>query len=452
MSATTLNRLSEAAPELREPWPKEALNDLLVLLGSGPGVIAAVEALDRTGLWGRLIPEWGAVRDLPPRDSIHIWTVDRHIIETVASASTLTTRVSRPDLLLLGALLHDIGKGRAGDHSVVGAELATQIGNRLGLWPTDVVTLSAIVRHHLLLVETATRRDLADPATVTHVVGALSGDGVLLELLHALAEADSIATGPGVWGDWKASLIGELVRRCRLLMAGEPLPTPDPIDPELIARAADGGVHVDLVPETGHRFVATVMAPDTPGLLSEAAGVLALHSLRVGAASLVSQGGSTINRFIVAPKFGDPPETGLLRQDLIRAINGQLDLEKALTKKERDLAALSPQRSGGKGVPLLYAQAPPRLIWLDSTEDGEVLLEVRAEDRLALLSRIAAALAAAGANVRWAKVVTHGAAVVDTFALELAGGDSDAARARVEAAVHAVVPQPAPTPAAEPGA
>ena len=103
-------------------------------------------------------------------------------------------------------------------------------------------------------------------------------------------------------------------------------------------------------------------------------------------------------------------------------------------------------------MPLLYAQAPPRLIWLDSTEDGEVLLEVRAEDRLALLSRIAAALAVAGANVRWAKVVTHGAAVVDTFALELAGGDSDAARARVEAAVHAVVPQPAPTPAAEPGA
>ncbi|HEY5855094.1 MAG TPA: [protein-PII] uridylyltransferase [Aldersonia sp.] len=454
MSATTLNRLSEAAPELREPWPKDALNDLLVLLGSGPGVIDAVEALDRTGLWGRLIPEWGAVRDLPPRDSIHTWTVDRHIIETVSSASALTTRVSRPDLLLLGALLHDIGKGRGGDHSVVGAELATQIGNRLGLWPTDVMTLSAIVRHHLLLVATATRRDLADPATVTHVVDALGGDaggGVLLELLHALAEADSIATGPGVWGDWKASLIGDLVRRCRMLMAGEPLPKPDPIDPALIARAADGGVHIDLEPETGHRFVATVIAPDTPGLLSEAAGVLALHSLRVGAASLGSHGGSAINRFVVAPKFGDPPETGLLRQDLIRAVNGQLDLEKALAKKERDLAALSPQRSG-KGVPVLYAQAPPRLIWLDGTEPGEVLLEVRAEDRLALLSRVAGALASAGANVRWAKVVTHGSAVVDTFGLELGDGDSPATRARVEDAVHAVVPQPAPTPAAEPGA
>ncbi|MGV9433548.1 [protein-PII] uridylyltransferase, partial [Nocardia sp. NPDC003648] len=114
MSATTLNRLSEDAPELREPWPKDALNDLLVLLGAGRGSIDAVEALDRTGLWGRLFPEWGAVRDLPPRDALHTWTVDRHLMETVAYAGALSTRVARPDLLALGALLHDIGKGRAG--------------------------------------------------------------------------------------------------------------------------------------------------------------------------------------------------------------------------------------------------------------------------------------------------------------------------------------------------
>ena len=119
---------------------------------------------------------------------------------------------------------HDIGKGRGGDHSVIGAELATQIGTRLGLWPSDVDVLSTMVRYHLLLPDTATRRDLQDPKTIADVVDALDGDPVLLELLHALAEADSLATGPGVWGDWKASLIGDLVRRCRLVMAGEPLP------------------------------------------------------------------------------------------------------------------------------------------------------------------------------------------------------------------------------------
>ena len=128
--------------------------------------MATIEALDRTGLWGRLFPEWGAVRDLPPRDVVHIWTVDRHLVETVSRASAFTTRVSRPDLLLLGALCHDIGKGRGGDHSVIGAELATQIGTRLGLWPSDIEMLSKVVRHHLLLPHTATRRDLQDPKTI----------------------------------------------------------------------------------------------------------------------------------------------------------------------------------------------------------------------------------------------------------------------------------------------
>ncbi len=128
------------------------------------------------GLWGRLFPEWGAVRDLPPRDVVHIWTVDRHLVETVSRASAFTTRVSRPDLLVLGALCHDIGKGRGGDHSVIGAELATQIGTRLGLWPSDVEVLSKMVRHHLLLPHTATRRDLQDPKTIATVVDALDGD------------------------------------------------------------------------------------------------------------------------------------------------------------------------------------------------------------------------------------------------------------------------------------
>ncbi|MEV6387142.1 [protein-PII] uridylyltransferase [Nocardia xishanensis] len=436
MSATTLNRLSEDAPELREPWPKDALNDLLVLLGAGRGVIDAIEALDRTGLWGRLLPEWGAVRDLPPRDALHTWTVDRHLMETVAYASGLSTRVGRPDLLLLGALLHDIGKGRAGDHSVVGAELATHIGRRLGLWPSDVGTLSAVVRHHLLLPETATRRDLADPETVQLVVDALDGDVQLLELLHTLAEADSLATGPGVWGDWKASLIGDLVRRCRTVMAGFELPTPEPIAPELLAKAAAGGVHVDLKPGEGkYTYVVTVIAPDAPGLLSDAAGVLALHSLRVLSAALGGEGASAVNTFVVSPKFGDPPDAGLLRQELIRAIAGDLDLPALLAKREREASGAGPSP---------YAQAQPRMIWSPTSTPGQLILELRAEDRVGLLSRLAAAFAACGANVRWAKVVTMGSAVVDAFCLELGGEDAAQRRDAIEKAVLDVVPRPAP--------
>ncbi len=440
MAATTLNRLSEDAPELREPWPREALNDLLVLLGVGRGAIDAIEALDRTGLWGRLFPEWGAVRDLPPRDPMHTWTVDRHLVETVAYASGLITRVARPDLLLLGALLHDIGKGRVEDHSVVGAELATQIGRRLGLWPSDVHTLSAIVRHHLLLPDTATRRDLADPETVRIVVDALDGDAQLLDLLHTLAEADSLATGPGVWGDWKASLIGELVRRCRLTMAGEPLPQPDPIEPELLDKAKAGGVHVELRPGEGrYTHVVTIIAPDTPGLLSDAAGVLALHSLRVLSASLGGAGESAIDTFVVTPKFGDPPDAGLLRQELIRAVNGDLDVAGVLAKRERE--------AGRRPSP--YAQAAPRIKWSDTTIPGQVLLELRAEDRVGLLSRLAATLSHAGADVRWAKVITMGAAVVDSFCLDFGATDTPARRADIEAALLAVVPHPEPKKPAE---
>jgi [protein-PII] uridylyltransferase len=448
MSASTLNRLADHAPELREPWPKEAVNDLLVLLGSGSRAVAAIEALDRTGLWGRLLPEWGAVRDLPPRDAVHTWTVDRHLVETAAYASGFTTRVARPDLLMLGALLHDIGKGRGGDHSVVGAELAIQIGKRLGLWPSDIATLTAMVRHHLLLPQTATRRDLDDPETVERVVEALGGDGVLLELLHALAEADSLATGPGVWGDWKSSLIGELVRRCRMVMAGEDLPAPDPLDPEHVALAAGGGVHVALNPaDSPHTYVVTVIAPDERGLLSKAAGVLALHSLRVYSASLGSSGDSAVNSFVVSPRFGAPPQAGLLRQELIRALAGELDLLEILTAKEdeaRESQRVAAEEERGDAVPVLYAQAPPRVLWFDTAVPGEVILELRAEDRLGLLCRLAAAFDTCGADVRWAKVTTLGSSVVDSFCLDVGDHDTRASREEVERAILGVVPLPKP--------
>lgn len=205
IGAATLSRLAAGPPEMPTPWPREALDDLLVVLSAGPTAVATIEALDRTGLWGRLLPEWDAIRDLPPRDVAHKWTVDRHVVETAVNAAPLSTRVARPDLLALGALLHDIGKGRGVDHSVLGAEMALEIGARIGVSPADVELLSKLVRHHLLLPIVATRSDLNDPKTIQGVSEALGGDPLLLEVLHALTEADSNATGPGVWSEWKAS-------------------------------------------------------------------------------------------------------------------------------------------------------------------------------------------------------------------------------------------------------
>ncbi len=452
MAVSTLSRLVETAPELRTPWPRPALKDLLVMLAAGPPAVDTIEALDRTGLWGRLFPEWGAVRDLPPRDVVHIWTVDRHLVETVSRISAFTTRVSRPDLLLLGALCHDIGKGRGGDHSVIGAELATQIGTRLGLWPADVEVLSKIVRYHLLLPETATRRDLQDPRTIEAVVDALGGDPVLLEVLHALAEADSRATGPGVWGDWKASLIGDLVRRCRMVMAGESLPRPDPIEPQHLSLAQQGGVHVGLTAgDSPHIFNVTMIAPDRRGLLSKAAGVLALNSLRVHSASVNSHEGTAINTFVVSPRFGSPAAAELLRQQFILALDGELDVIDALERRERDAAQHGVGRAGDipASVPISQVPAPPRVLWYDASSPGEMLVQIRTVDRAGLLARLTDVFERDGVDIAWAKVSTLGSSVVDVFCIvapsQVPGDPPDYAgvREEIERALYQVLPAPA---------
>lgn len=448
IAASTLGRLADTAPELRAPWPRDALNDLLVLLTAGPTTVTTIEALDRTGLWGRIFPEWGAVRDLPPRDQVHIWTVDRHLVETVSRASAFTTRVSRPDLLVLGALLHDIGKGRGGDHSVIGAELAVQVGERLGLWPSDVRLLSAIVRHHLLLPMTATRRDLQDPATISAVADALGGDPVLLEVLHVLAEADALATGPGVWGDWKATLIGDLVRRCRAVMAGEPQPEPEPVPAEHLSLARDGAVHVEMVAgESPHSYAVTMIAPDRRGLLSKAAGVLALNSLSVHSASvnsaLLSGRGSAINTFVVSPHFGSPPAAELMRQQFILALDGELDVIGSLQKRDRETARSGSERIGEPQLAVPgAAPAPPRVLWHEPDGAGRQLVEIRAGDRTGLLAVLTAVFERAGVDVEWARITTFGSSVIDVFAIT--PPDSVAARGSLERDLYAALPAPLP--------
>ena len=449
IAASTLARLAETAPELRSPWPRDALNDLLVLLTAGPTAVSTIEALDRTGLWGRLFPEWGAVRDLPPRDPIHTWTVDRHLVETVSRASALSTRVSRPDLLMLGALLHDIGKGRGGDHSEIGAELASRIGERLGLWPSDITLLRGMVRHHLLLAVTATRRDVQDPATVADVVNRLDGDRTLLELLHALAEADSLATGPGVWGDWKSALIGDLVRRCRVVMVGEDALEPEPVAPELVDLAQDGGVHIEMAPgEWPHTYSVTMIAPDRRGLLSKAAGVLALNSLSVLSASVNSAevpgaGVSAINTFMVSPPFGEPPPAELLRQQFILALDGENDVIAALENRDRESARYGTGRAGEPSLAVpAAAPAPSRILWHDGADPGQVIVEIRTTDRAALLAVLTALFERAGADIAWAKITTLGSTVIDVFALTLP--DRPGLKESLDRELHELLPAPPP--------
>jgi [protein-PII] uridylyltransferase len=450
IAVSTLSRLADSAPELPTPWPRDALDNLLVLLAAGPDTIAVIETLDRTGLWGRLFPEWGAVRDLPPRDVVHIWTVDRHLAETVSRARIFTTRVARSDLLILAALLHDLGKGRDVDHCVLGAQLATQIGTRLGMWPSDVEMLSKLVHHHLLLAKVAIRQDLNDPQTIATVCEALDGDPVLLDVLHALTEADSLATGPGVWSDWKASLVGDLVRRSRMTMNGEALPQADPLDPEYLLLAADRKVHVELRPGNDQRlYHAVVIAPDQRGLLSKAAGVLTLNSLRVHSASVNMQDGVAISAFVVSPHFGSPPAAGLLRQQLIRALGGEVDVLGTLEQRA-DAAHPKPVGEAPTAVPVHHSTAPPRILWFDGTP-GRLIIEIRANDRPGLLALLTGALERAGVNIDWAKVTTRGSMVDDVFCIALparsaaakaAGEPGSGTRAGIEQHLLAVLATP----------
>ncbi|TDD73329.1 [protein-PII] uridylyltransferase, partial [Actinomadura rubrisoli] len=224
LSPATVARLAERAALPEPPWPAEARDALVALLGAGPAAIGVWEALDQAGLIVRLLPDWERVRNRPQRNPVHRFTVDRHLVEAAAGAAALTREVARPDLLLVGALLHDIGKGWPGDHSVSGAVVARDLGAGLGFPEGDVEVLETVVRHHLLLPETATRRDIDDPATVRSVVAAVSAvpgrEREILELLAALAIADGNATGPAAWGGWKAGLVAELTRRVAAALSG----------------------------------------------------------------------------------------------------------------------------------------------------------------------------------------------------------------------------------------
>jgi [protein-PII] uridylyltransferase len=396
LAPRTLDRLTECPP-LPVPWPVAARDALLALLGAGQAAVGVWEALDTEGLVTALIPDWERVRNRPQRNPLHTYTVDRHLAEAAARAATLTREVARPDLLLLAALLHDMGKGWPGDHSVTGEVVARDVVRRMGLPAPDVELVASAVRLHLLLPMVATRRDLDDPVTVKQVATAV-GSRALLELLHALAIADGLATGPAAWNDWKATLVADLVRRVEAVLDGEPMPRPAPLREDQLALAAEGGPAA-----TVRGSEVTVVAPDRPGLLWRAAGVLASHRLAVRSANATSVGATAVSVFDVEPEFGDPPDATLVAADLRRMLQGRLDVEDRLDRRAR---AVRPRAA---------AVPAPRVSLVDDASETATVVEVRAHDAPGLLWRVGRALGECGLDVRAARVETLGAEAVDVF-------------------------------------
>ncbi|MFC7790600.1 [protein-PII] uridylyltransferase [Streptomyces cinereoruber] len=439
LSPHAVRRLAATAPPLPAPWPAEAREELVTLLGAGEATVPVWEALEAEGIVTRLLPDWERVRCRPQRNPVHTWTVDRHLVETAVRAASLTRRVGRPDLLLVAALLHDIGKGWPGDHSVAGETIARDLAARVGFDRTDTATVATAVRHHLLLVETATRRDLDDPATVESVAAAVGTLGTL-ELLHALTEADALATGPAAWSSWRASLVADLVKRVAGVLAGEPLPDPEAAAPsaeqERLAIEAlrtgepvlalhtrdehaadpddsdpDDSASDEAAPEpVGVELV--IALPDQPGVLPAVAGVLALHRLTVRAADLravdlptgLGSGSVLVLDWRVAAEYGSLPEAARLRADLVRALDGSLDIPARLAERE----AAYPRRRG-------LTAPPPRVTVAAADSRLATVIEVRAQDAPGLLHRIGRALEGAAVRVRSAHVSTLGANAVDTL-------------------------------------
>ncbi|MHB8221137.1 MAG: [protein-PII] uridylyltransferase [Acidimicrobiales bacterium] len=430
----TLHRLADKMPSLPDPWPADAREALVRALAAGHPAVDALEALDHYGLLVRLLPEWRGVRNKPQRNAYHRYTVDRHLLEAAANAASLTGRVERPDLLLIGTLLHDIGKGVPGDHTDAGTAMIDMIARRMGFTAEDVATLVGLCRLHLLLPDTATRRDLDDPTTIETVAAAV-GDQRTLELLAALTEADSLATGPSAWGPWKAGLVAGLVQRTSRLLAGRggdsaPAPTPGgwmTDDLHLLMAEARRDRRPAVIFDPPHVAVA---APDRRGLLASVAGLLALHGLDVRSADVTSDDGVAAELFTVEGGQRRWPELARFKDDLEAVFSGTLVLDERLDAKASAYA--------GTKRPSTAHPVTPAVDIDHSASATSTVVEVRAPDEVGLLHRVTRALFECDLDVVSARVSTVGDAVVDAFYVRDADGRKVTDPALVDAIRHAV--------------
>jgi [protein-PII] uridylyltransferase len=353
----------------------------LLLSGNAP---PALEAMLETGLLPAYIPEFAKVESLAQHDLYHIYTVDRHQIQTVGeldqlrqSEPELFAGLTAPHLLYLAALLHDIGKGQRADHSLLGADKAAAVAARMGYAAEDQETLAFLIRRHLFLPENALRRDLSDRDFIREAAEMI-GSTERLIMLHLLSVADSKATGPSAWSDWKASLMTDLflkLRACleagctvaaehdaqaaqgeawlrgqvrslllpeeRLRIGVEELPADylTSFTPESVVRhlrlhrdqAALLQQKVLLFPEEQHgSWPLLMLCQDRQGLLAKLCGVLALHNLSVLAARIFTwPDGTVVDALDLLPQaeisFAEQ-DWRRLESDLNRAVNYRLDV------------------------------------------------------------------------------------------------------------------------------
>lgn len=433
-----------------------------------------LEVMLETGLLTSYIPEFRGVESLAQHDLYHIYTVDRHQLQTVSE----TTRLHKlqpelfmgqasPHLVYLAALLHDIGKGHHTDHSVLGAKMIDGIAVRLGLKKEERQDLDFLVRYHLYLPENAMRRDLEDQEFIRAAAG-LIGNTDRLTMLYLLTIADSKSTGPSAWSEWKAALLSELYLRVKSCLAASCVKTEDraatghaeeqgvswlkaqvarltadrqtkisvhdlPADylmsfnPERVAyhlqihdeKAARLQQQVLLFPEEARRgyWSLLVMSKDRPGLLAKLCGVLALHNLMVLAAHIFTWPDSTVVDVLdVAPVadtgFAEQDWQGL-EQDINLALNYRLDVGSRLHRKMHT-TGLRPGRQ--------VQQLQKKVIVDNKTSERFTLVEVYCGDRPGTLYHLTQTLSDFGLDIHQARIATEVEQLIDIFYVTCGNG------------------------------
>jgi [protein-PII] uridylyltransferase len=416
LSPATAARLVRESPPLPSPWPEGARQLLVRLLASGRGLLAVWETLEETGAIAQILPEWERIRTLPHASVIHRFTVDRHVVETCIEASALIRYVARPDVLMVAALLHDIGKGGLTDHSVAGEPVAREIATRIGFAPDEVDLIGTLVRWHLLLSEIATTRDPDDPATVQRLIAKIDSPEAL-ELLSALTQADSLAASPQAWSPWRSGLVRQLVRRAVQALGDLRQALPDAaadvaIPAEVRRDPSTVSITVEPVAD-GSRI--TVISGDRVGLLADAAALFALQKASVNACRAWVADNYGVSVWDVAAGNLDP---AVLRQRMAAIVERRLD----------------PADRLGRATP---GRLEPTVVVRPEASHSATVLEVRMDDRPGVVFLVCRTLARLDLSVRSAHVSTLGPQAVDVFYVQEqgAGALSDERAAK---AAHAV--------------
>lgn len=426
----------------------------LEVLQEAKDPLAVLTNMLETGLLTAYIPEFANVESLAQHDVYHAYTVDRHLLQTVAELKNLQEKdqtfinIASPYILYLAALFHDIGKGQHKDHSERGAELIKTVAKRLGLSDEDTACLSFLIREHLFLMVTALRRDIEDEEFILECANKIKNPD-RLHMLYLLSIADSRATGPTVWNDWKAALLLEFYLKIAHLLDQPELTHPDRAQGaewmlSQVKQLLDGKSQTKIndlpedyllsfTPETvvehlnyrkqltrhkalllhenlGSYWSILIMAKDHTGLLSKICGTLALHNLNVVDAQIFTWAdGTAVDVLNVHPLGNGPYEDQNwqnLHNDLNLALSNRLGLAHRLGDK---------LRSSRYGIKHVGLRPDSKVVIDNNTSTLYTIIEVYAQDFPGMLYNITRTIADFGINIYRAKIGVQRDQVVDVF-------------------------------------